>query len=91
MANLAEIKEQLGISSFNLDLSTDKDGNVTEWYRHWDNVSRVSVSLHKDSLALIQENPDTTNIVVQTETKSAAKGTYVSHRLVTPKASAVIL
>lgn len=85
--NIQELKEKLGIATLNLNTCTDKEGVVYkdkeggEWLRHWDNDSRVEVSVSKKTLAMIKsENPSTLGI--QTESREAAGGSLTSHRIV---------
>lgn len=79
--NIAEIKEQLGISTLNLNTAKDKDGQPTEWMRHWDNDNRVAVSIHKETVAKIKAGSATT-LGTQTETRTGAKGEYKAIRIV---------
>lgn len=82
MATLNEAKAQIGVEVLNLNRATTEDGVATPWFRHWDNNTRVAVSIHEDSVKELQANPENGNVVVQTETRQAAKGEYISHRLV---------
>jgi hypothetical protein len=82
MATIAEIKNQLNYAVLNLNTANDKDNQPTQWLRHWDNDNRVAVSLHKDTLAKIQANPNMPNLAVQQEVKIGAQGNYTAIRIV---------
>jgi hypothetical protein len=81
MANIAEIKSQLGVSQLNLTTAIDASNAPTEWMRHWDNTNRVAISIHKDTVRAIQADT-TCNLGIQTETRKTEKGDYTSHRIV---------
>ena len=82
MATIAEIKGQLGYAVLNLNTANDVDNQPTQWMRHWDNVNRVAVSLHKDTLAKIKANPNMPNLVLQQELRTGAQGNYTAMRIV---------
>jgi len=82
MATIAEIKGTLGYSVLNLNTATDSDNKPTDWMRHWDNDNRIAVSLHKDTLAKIKANPNMPNLVLQSENREGAQGTYKAMRIV---------
>jgi hypothetical protein len=82
MSTIAEIKVKLNYSVLNLNTALDKDNQPTEWMRHWDNDNRIAVSLHKDTLAKIKANNMMSNLVLQTEEKTGAQGTYTAIRIV---------
>lgn len=48
--NLQEVKSQLGLSQLNLNKSEDG-----EWFNHFDNDTRRSIGIHKDTVAKIQD------------------------------------
>lgn len=79
--NIAEIKGLLGISTLNLNTAKDKDGQPTEWMRHWDNDKRVAVSIHKETVAKIEAGSVTT-LGIQSKTRIGAKGEYKAIRIV---------
>ena len=79
--NIDEIKSELGYTSLNLNTAQDKDGNDTDWMRHWDNTQRVAVSIHKETVKSIQEDGATT-LGIQTETREGSQGDYTAHRIV---------
>jgi hypothetical protein len=91
MATIAAIKIQLGIETLSLNTALDKDNKPTEWMRHWDNDNRVAVSLHKDTLAKIKANPSMSNLVLQSETRTAAQGEYKALRIVAVKEAEEVL
>lgn len=78
---IEQIKEQLGMPVLNLNTAKDKDGQPTEWMRHWDNDNRVAVSIHKDTVKAIKTGNGTT-LGTQTETRTGAKGEYKAIRIV---------
>lgn len=67
-----------------LNTAEDKDGNKTDWMRHWNDNSRIAVSVHKDTVALIQANdPKASQLVLQApETREGSKGAYTAYRIV---------
>ena len=79
--NIEEIKMSLGYSTLQLNTATDKEGVKTEWMRHWDNDSRVAVSIHKDTVSAIQSNNPAT-LGIQSEIRTGAKGDYTAKRIV---------
>lgn len=79
--DISQIKDQLGISTLNLNTAKDKDNKPTDWMRHWDNDNRVAVSIHKDTVAKIKAG-SATSLGIQTETRSGSKGEYTAHRIV---------
>lgn len=88
--NIQELKASLNISTLNLNTCTDKDGNIYvdkqggQWLRHWDNNSRVEVSISRSTLEQVKkENPSTLSL--QTETREATGGSLTSHRIVCHK------
>lgn len=82
--NLAQIKEELGIPTFQLNTALDADGNKTDWMRHWDNDNRMAISIHKDTLARLKAdtNNEIDSIVIQTSEKEGPQGIYIANRLV---------
>ena len=53
--NLAEVKSALGVANLELNKSTNADGTVNpEWFRMWNNETRVQISIHKDVVNAIQ-------------------------------------
>lgn len=80
--NLAQIKTEIGIPALELNTATDKDGNKTEWMRHWDNNRRIAVSLHKDLVAELSKNPATTGLGMQETQLVGEQGPYRAIRIV---------
>lgn len=70
------------IAQFQLNTANDTAGNPTEWMRHWENDARVAVSIHKDTLKEIKDNPKTTRLALQQDIRSGEKGEYVALRIV---------
>ena len=81
--DLTQIKAKLGVSTLPLATATKADGTKTNWMRYWDNDNRVAVSVHKDTVKIIKDQP-TVALGLQTEMKtSTASGKeYTSHRIV---------
>lgn len=79
--NIVEIKQELGIAQLNLNTAVNNAGAKTDWMRHWDNDSRVAVSIHKDTVAAIKAD-NSCNLGIQTETRTGSKGEYTAHRIV---------
>ena len=90
--NLAQIKEKTGIPQFNLNQSTDIDGNPavttnadgtkTTWFRHWDDDNRVAVSIAEDLLTELKSNANIDSLGLQHEERTGSKGKYQSFRIV---------
>lgn len=67
---LEEVKSALGVSILELNKSTNADGTVNpDWFRMWNNETRVQISIHKDVVHAIQANPNLTNLGLQSEDK----------------------
>lgn len=81
MATISEIKTQLGVTTLNLNPSI-KDGVRTSWMRHWDNDSRIAISLHTETIAKIKADPANPNLGLQRETRTGANGDYTAIRIV---------
>ena len=83
MATIAQIKQGLGFPVLNLQRAT-KNGEPTQWLRHWDNDSRVAVSIHEDTLKFAMENPNDDHFIPQkSELISESSNTpYISYRIV---------
>ncbi len=79
---LAQLKEKLGISQLELNTSEDKDGNATDWMRHWDNDNRVAVSIHKELVAELKADANIASLGLQMETRNGEKGDYKAYRIV---------
>ncbi len=88
--NILEIKDELGYGALNLNTAQDAGGVDTDWMRHWGNDNRVAVSMHKDTVAAIQMDANT-NLGIQTETRTGAKGDYVAKRIVMYTPAEVVL
>ena len=94
--NISEVKEKVGISQFQLNVSTDASGEPTVdketgviggWLRHWDNDNRVAVSIAKELMLEIKEDPTIGTLGIQKEIRSAELGDYVAYRIVKYKAA----
>ena len=67
---LEEVKNALGVAILELNKSTNADGTVNpDWFRMWNNETRVQISIHKDVVHAIQANPNLTNLGLQSEDK----------------------
>ena len=67
---LEEVKNALGVAILELNKSTNADGTVNpDWFRMWNNETRVQISIHKDVVKAIQTNPNLTNLGLQSEDK----------------------
>jgi len=82
MANLAEIKRELGVETINLNTVVTESGEKTTWLKHWDNANRVAILVHKDTLALITADNSLNTLGVNTQTKVGAQGEYVAKTIV---------
>ena len=69
-----------------LNKATTKEGEATEWMRHWNNDSRIAVSIAKDTVALIQaKDPKAEHLVLQGPEERASGETgevYKAYRIV---------
>lgn len=81
--NIDEVKSKLGYATLNLNYS-EKDGQKTQWLRHWDNENRVAVSIHQETFDKIKANPKLSDLDIQTETLTSAtsKQEYTAKRIV---------
>jgi hypothetical protein len=77
-----EIKSKLGLSTLDLNTAKDKDGNPTDWMRHWSNDTREAVSIHKDLVAEIKSDKNLNSLGLQTETRTGEQGAYTAYRVV---------
>jgi hypothetical protein len=82
MANLVEIKRELGVEVLNLDTVTTESGEKTMWMKHWDNSNRVAILIHKDTLAKVKANTGLTSLGINTQVKQGAKGEYTAKTIV---------
>ena len=83
MSSISSIKSKLGIETLKLAYSTDADGTVdTNWFRHWENSSRIAVSIPADVVEKIKADPKLENLHVQHEVRTGSKGKYESYRIV---------
>jgi hypothetical protein len=80
--NITQIKEEIGVSSLELNTATDAAGKATDWMRHWDNENRKAVSIHKDLVAELKANSKIDSLGIQKETRTGDKGDYISYRIV---------
>ena len=82
MANLAEIKRELGIETIGLNPVMTESGERTDWFKQWNNDSRVAILIHKDTLAKVKANPNIASLGLNTQVKQGAKGEYVAKTIV---------
>lgn len=85
MANLVEVKRELGVEVLNLNTVTTASGEKTEWMKHWDNSNRVAILVHKDTLAKIKADSNLTSLGLNTQVKQGAKGEYTAKTIVVYK------
>ena len=78
---IVEIKSCLGVVSLDFKRSLDKDKNVTEWYRAWDNDTRVAIFVHEDLKDTIKTN-DRLSLKSKGETVSEAGEKYKTYVIV---------
>jgi len=78
MANLSEVKRELGVEVLGLNVVITESGEKTAWYKHWDNSNRVAVLVHKDTLALIKADPSLASLGLNTQVKQGAQGEYTA-------------
>ena len=78
MANLSEVKRDLGVEVLNLNVVVTDKGEKTAWYKHWDNSNRIAILVHKDTLALIKAQPTMSTLGLNTQKKQGAQGEYVA-------------
>lgn len=87
---LDELKEKLGITTFNLNTATKEDGSKYqdkeggEWMRHWDNDQRLAVSFPKDLVKELAEDKEgkIATLGMQTEMREGEQGEYRAVRVV---------
>ena len=82
MANLSEIKRELGVEVINLNTVVTESGDKTPWLKHWDNTNRIAILVHKDTLALIKADSSLSTLGVNTQLKVGAMGDYVAKTIV---------
>jgi hypothetical protein len=78
MANLAEVKVQLGYDTLNLNTVVTEGGEKTPWFKQWDNDNRIAVLIHKDTLARIKAEPKLSTLGINTQIKTGAQGEYTA-------------
>ena len=57
MANLAEIKMELGVQTLPLRQVETEAGEKTAWFRKWDNDTRIAILVHQEVLNEIKADP----------------------------------
>lgn len=78
MANLAEIKMELGVQTLPLRQVETEAGEKTAWFRKWDNDTRVAILVHQDTLSKIKADAGLNTLGINTQTKQGAQGEYVA-------------
>jgi len=78
MANLSEVKRELGYDVLNLNTVVTESGEKTAWMKQWNNNSREAILVHKDTLALIKANPSLSTLGINTQIKQGAQGEYTA-------------
>ena len=78
-----------------LNSATTKEGESTDWMRHWNNDARIAVSIAKDTVALITaKDPKADHLVLQgPETRSSGTSgeDYTAYRIVAVQPAEVTL
>ena len=82
MANLAEIKRELGYDTLNLNTVVTESGEKTPWLKQWNNADREAILIHKDTLALIKSKPELSTLGINVQTKVGAQGEYLAKTIV---------
>lgn len=84
MATLASIKKQLNLGSLELVTATDENGNPTDWLRHWENDSRMAVSIHKELATELSQDKSGSikSLGLQHKVKEGEQGPYDAYRIV---------
>ena len=68
-----------------MNKSTNADGTVNpDWFRMWNNETRVQISIHKDVVKAIQANPKLSNLGIQSEDKISpiSELSYTNKRII---------
>lgn len=69
-----------------LNSATTKEGEATDWMRHWNNDARIAVSIAKDTVALIQAKDIKAEHLVLQGPETRSSGTtgedYQAYRIV---------
>lgn len=77
---IIEIKQKLQISSLQLNTAKDRDGNPTNYYRHWDYENRYAVVIKKSLVDKIKENNDL-QLTIEKTIKKANLGYYTNFEI----------
>jgi hypothetical protein len=88
--NINSVKQHLGVDKLRLNTAETSDGVKIDWMRHWDNTSRVAVSIHKDTVAAVKADASC-SLGLQTETRTGPQGEYQAFRIVKFSAAEVEL
>jgi hypothetical protein len=64
---LTQIKQQLSITGINFSRCKDKDGQPTEFLRHWDAKQRFSLVAHQDVVARIKADSNCNKLALKWE------------------------
>lgn len=92
---LQEIKDQYSVSTLNLNTATNEDGSVykdardEEWMRHWEDSTRLAVSIPKKLVHKLKQD-STLQVIAQEETKEGSKGEYTAVRIIEVQAEVTL-
>lgn len=78
MANIAEIKQQLGVDTLPLYRALDENDAPTEWLYNWDDTNRVRTVIHQD---LMEDILNSNELFLKTsmETAQSSGKAYTLH------------
>ena len=78
MANLAEIKMELGVQTLPLRQVKTEAGEKTAWFRKWDPNTRIAILVHQEVLNDIKADAGLNTLGINTQTKQGAQGEYIA-------------
>ena len=78
MANIAQIKAQLGVETLPLYRALDENNAPTEWLYNWDDTNRVRTVIHQDLMEDIL-NSNELYLKTSTETAQSSGKDYTLH------------
>lgn len=64
---LEQIKEELGLENLDLYKSLDQEGKFTGWYKMWDEITRMQICIHKNTVEAIKSNSEIDNLELEIE------------------------
>ena len=78
MANLAEIKMELGVQTLPLRQVKTEAGEKTAWFRKWDPNTRIAILVHQEVLNDIKADAGLNTLHISTKIKQGAQGEYTA-------------